>query len=113
MESMASEVQRVAPPRALFTRIGLFNEKLERTQDMEFNLRLRRAGGKILLAPDIESCYYARATLKSFWRHNWVNGVWAVLPFAYAEGMPVRWRRRFSSDFSGAMHRWWDVGSFH
>jgi glycosyltransferase involved in cell wall biosynthesis len=79
-------------PREVFTRIGLFNERLERSQDLEFNLRLRRAGGKILLAPDIESCYYARTTLKSFWRHNWINGVWAVLPFAYAQGMPVRWR---------------------
>jgi hypothetical protein len=70
----------------------MFNEKLERSQDIEFNLRLRRAGGKILLAPDIESWYYARSTLKAFWRHNWTNGIWAVLPFAYSEGFPVRWR---------------------
>jgi glycosyltransferase involved in cell wall biosynthesis len=78
--------------REIFDRVGLFNEKLERSQDLEFSLRLRRAGGKILLAPRMESRYYARATLAAFWRHNWINGVWAVLPFAYASGVPVRWR---------------------
>jgi succinoglycan biosynthesis protein ExoA len=78
--------------REIFDRVGLFNEKLERSQDLEFSLRLRRAGGRILLAPDMETRYYARATLAGFWRHNWINGVWAVLPFAYAGGIPVRWR---------------------
>ncbi len=79
-------------PREVFSRIGGFNERLERSQDLEFNLRLRRAGGKILLNPAMESRYFARATLKYFLRHNWENGVWAVLPFAYARGVPVRWR---------------------
>ena len=41
-------------PREVFTRVGGFNEQLVRTQDMEFNLRLGRAGGRILLAPDLE-----------------------------------------------------------
>ncbi|HXP85254.1 MAG TPA: glycosyltransferase family 2 protein [Bryobacteraceae bacterium] len=78
--------------RQVFDRVGKFNEKLVRSQDMEFNVRLRRAGGKILLAPDLEARYYARATLAAFWRHNWINGVWAVLPFAYSDVVPVRWR---------------------
>jgi succinoglycan biosynthesis protein ExoA len=79
-------------PREVFTRIGGFNERLERSQDIEFNQRLRRSGGRILLTPLMQSQYYARATLRSFLRHNWDNGVWAVLPFAYAQGIPVRWR---------------------
>jgi succinoglycan biosynthesis protein ExoA len=78
--------------REIFDRLGRFNERLERGQDMEFNLRLSRAGGKILLAPDVVSDYYARADLRGFWRHNWINGAWAVLPFAYSDGVPVRWR---------------------
>lgn len=78
--------------REVFGRIGKFNERLERSQDIEFNLRLRRAGGSILLAPDMECRYYVRATLGYFLRHNWSNGVWAVLPFAYTQGSPVRWR---------------------
>ncbi len=79
-------------PREVFRTVGGFNESLVRSQDMEFNVRLRRAGGKILLAPDLESSYWARANLSYFIRHNWANGVWAVLPFAYTEGSPVRIR---------------------
>lgn len=79
-------------PREVFRTVGGFNENLVRSQDMEFNVRLRRAGGKILLAPDLESRYWARANLFYFVRHNWDNGVWAVLPFAYTEGSPVRIR---------------------
>jgi glycosyltransferase involved in cell wall biosynthesis len=78
--------------KEVFARVGVFNEKLTRGQDMEFNLRLKRAGGKILLTPDMRSEYYARATLGSFCRHNWTNGVWAILPFAYSREMPVQWR---------------------
>ena len=78
--------------REVFSRIGKFNERLLRGQDLEFNLRLRRAGGKILLDPAIRSRYFARATLRAFARHNWTNGVWAILPFAYSATTPVRWR---------------------
>lgn len=78
--------------REVFQRIGGFNERLERGQDMEFNQRLRRAGGRILLAPELVVVYFARAELGAFWKHNWSNGVWAVLPLAYASGAPVRAR---------------------
>jgi succinoglycan biosynthesis protein ExoA len=89
--------------RQVFERIGKFNEKLVRSQDMEFNVRLRRAGGKILLAPDLEARYYARATLGAFCRHNWINGVWAILPFAYSEVVPVRWRHLAPLAFVSAL----------
>jgi glycosyltransferase involved in cell wall biosynthesis len=79
-------------PRRVFQEIGGFNEQLVRSQDMEFNLRLARRGGKILLAPDLETEYWARADFNYFVRHNWANGVWAILPFAYSEGVPVRAR---------------------
>jgi len=46
--------------REVFDRIGLFDEDMVRSQDAEFNLRLIKNGGKILLAPDIVSRYYAR-----------------------------------------------------
>jgi glycosyltransferase involved in cell wall biosynthesis len=49
--------------RTVFEKIGFFDEDLTRNQDDEFNLRLIRNGGKILLAPDIVSYYYARDSL--------------------------------------------------
>ena len=47
----------------LFTRIGMFDEELVRHQDGEFNGRLIKHGGRILLLPDVTSYYYARASL--------------------------------------------------
>ena len=79
-------------PKEVFQRVGTFNEHLVRGQDMEFSLRLRNAGGHTLLVPDIISHYYARTDLKSFLKHNWTNGVWAILPFLYSPVMPVSWR---------------------
>ena len=76
----------------VFQRIGLFNENRRRGQDMEFSLRLRHAGGRTLLVPDIASCYFARSDMKAFWQHNWTNGVWAILPFLYSDIVPVSWR---------------------
>jgi glycosyltransferase involved in cell wall biosynthesis len=49
--------------KALFARMGLFDEELVRNQDDEFNLRLIRAGGTVLLVPGIVSYYRARTTL--------------------------------------------------
>jgi glycosyltransferase involved in cell wall biosynthesis len=78
--------------REVFEKIGLFNERLVRSQDIEFKHRLRKAGGKILLMPDIVSIYYARSDLRSFCILNFNNGVWAILPFVYAPFMPVSTR---------------------
>lgn len=78
--------------KTLFKKIGLFNEKLIRGQDMEFNQRLKKAGGKILLAPDIIAYYYARTNFWSFCKHNFKNGTWAILPFKYSQVMPVALR---------------------
>jgi glycosyltransferase involved in cell wall biosynthesis len=46
--------------RSLFDRVGLFDEELVRNQDDEMNFRIARAGGRILLVPDVVSYYYAR-----------------------------------------------------
>lgn len=72
--------------REVFDRIGLFNENLIRSQDIEFNLRLKRAGGKVLLVPEIISCYYPKAiTLKDFFVYNFKNGFWAIYSFKFTK----------------------------
>jgi len=70
--------------REVFDKIGLFNENLVRNQDIEFNLRLRRSGGKILLVPDIISYYYARPDLKSLFNQNFWNGFWVIYSLRFA-----------------------------
>ena len=89
--------------RDVFERIGLFNEALVRGQDMEFNLRLRRAGLRTLLVPAIHSVYHARTRLGEFARHNWTNGVWAILPWLYVSHRPVAWRHLVPLAFVAAM----------
>ena len=49
--------------RDVFERFGRFDEELVRNQDDEFDLRLVKQGGRLLLVPDAISCYYARGTL--------------------------------------------------
>jgi glycosyltransferase involved in cell wall biosynthesis len=75
--------------RDVFDKIGLFNEKLIYSQDIEFNLRLRKAGMRILLVPEITSYYYARPDLTSFCKHNFRNGLWSILPFKYSPIIPI------------------------
>ena len=71
--------------REVFKKIGLFNENLVRSQDMEFNLRLRKASGKILLAPDIVSYYYPKSNLKDFFFHNIEDGIWVIYPLKFVK----------------------------
>lgn len=78
--------------KEVFDKIGFFNEKLSNTQDVEFNLRLKKKNGKILLVPDIISYYYTRSDFKSFLKNNFRNGVWSILPFKFTATMPVSWR---------------------
>jgi glycosyltransferase involved in cell wall biosynthesis len=61
--------------KEVFKKIGLFDETLPRNEDIDFNSRLRKAGGKILLVPEIVMYYYARSTFNSFLIHNFANGI--------------------------------------
>lgn len=72
--------------RQVFDRVGLFNETLTRNQDIEMNQRIRRSGGKLLLAPDIRSYYHSRDTLRGLWKQNFANGTWNVKTLKEAPG---------------------------
>lgn len=78
--------------KTVFTKIGLFNPGLIRSQDIEFNLRLKKAGLKTLFVPDIKCYYYARSDMRSFITHNFRNGLWAMLPFKYTKIIPISFR---------------------
>ena len=65
--------------RDVFDRIGLFDEELVRNQDDEFNLRLIRAGGTILLVPDVVSFYHARTSFPQLARMYYQYGYYKPL----------------------------------
>ncbi len=81
--------------RDVFDRIGLFDERLIRNQDIEFNKRLIKSGGKILLVPDIISYYYARGTFGGLWRNNFDNGKWVILTSYFTGGVSSLSLRHF------------------
>jgi len=66
-------------PRRVFEQYGLFNEKLVRNQDIEFNRRIINGGGRIYLLPDELCTYFARATFRALAKNNYSNGLWNVL----------------------------------
>lgn len=69
--------------REIFNKVGFFNENLKRSQDLEFNLRIKKAGGKIFLFPEIIVEYYPQADLFKFFRHNIEDGIWSIYPLKF------------------------------
>lgn len=63
-------------PREVFAQIGRFDEALAVNEDYELNYRIRRAGGRIYLTPDIRSQYFGRQTLGALWRQFARYGAW-------------------------------------
>ena len=76
----------------MFEKIGLFNENLISSSDIEFNKRLRNTGGRILLDPEIKATYYTRSTFRKFIRNNFRNGFWIIYPLKFVRHIPVSLR---------------------
>lgn len=88
-------VETVAFPaylRQTLERLGPFDEQLVRNQDDEYNYRLLKSGGRILLSPDIRSRYYSRSGLRSLWRQYYQYGYWKVRVMQ-KHPRQMRWRQ--------------------
>ena len=62
--------------REVFENVGIFNEKLLRSEDNELHYRIRKHGYKICMSDRIFSEYQTRATLKGMLKQKWGNGKW-------------------------------------
>lgn len=69
--------------KEVFGKVGLFDERMLRSQDIEFNKRLKKASGKIILAPEIVAAYYPQAALSAFIKHNFQDGFWVTYPLKF------------------------------
>jgi glycosyltransferase involved in cell wall biosynthesis len=65
--------------REVFDRIGLFDEDLTRNQDNEFNERLKKAGGKIYLIPNLKIKYFARESYSKLFKMQYQYGYFGPL----------------------------------
>src|SRR5262249_20139644 len=77
--------------RSVLDRIGAFDEELVRNQDDELNLRLARAGGRILLLPDLRIVYFCQSSLRGAWRQYFEYGFWKVRVIQ-KHGRAASWR---------------------
>ena len=65
--------------REVFERVGMFDEELVRNQDDEFNFRLLRAGGRVVLVPGVVCSYYARRSVRQVARMFYQYGYFKPL----------------------------------
>lgn len=62
--------------RDVFDHCGNFNERLSRNQDIEFNYRVRRLCGPLLLSPETYTNYFPPKNLPGIISQNFRNGFW-------------------------------------
>ncbi len=74
-----NSVFHIACRREVFEKAGGYNEALRRTEDNEFNYRLRREGFKIFYDPEIRSYQLIRPDLKRMLKQKAANGYWIGL----------------------------------
>ncbi len=72
-------------PREVFEKYGMFDVRLVRNQDIEFNKRIIRGGGRIFILPDTYCTYMARETWHSLAKNNYGNGKWNILTVYYTK----------------------------
>lgn len=65
--------------KEIFERVGYFNEKYVRNQDIELHSRIRAAGGKFYFNPQINCVYYSRNTVKKMVKQAFGNGKWNMV----------------------------------
>jgi cellulose synthase/poly-beta-1,6-N-acetylglucosamine synthase-like glycosyltransferase len=64
--------------RAVYERIGGFDEEMIRNQDDELSYRLRKVGGRIVCNPRIRSYYHNRSTLQSLSKQYFQYGLYKI-----------------------------------
>lgn len=85
--------------REIFESVGVFNEKLIRAQDKEFNARLRKNGGRIWLNPEITCSYYPRTNIAAYIHWCYLGGLWVVRAQHLSGTRLLSWRNFIPATF--------------
>lgn len=88
--------------RKTLLEIGLFDEEFVINQDYELNVRLREAGGRILLSPAVKSVYIPRDSLRGLWRQYFRYGRWKTRTLRKHPGS-LQWRQLAAPLFVAAL----------
>ncbi|MGD0801841.1 MAG: glycosyltransferase family 2 protein [Terracidiphilus sp.] len=66
--------------KSTLLKVGLYDEAVIRSEDIDMNSRLRALGGRTLLVPTIRIRYYTRPYFTQFCRYALSNGYWVTFP---------------------------------
>jgi hypothetical protein len=62
--------------REVLERVGLYNESLLRNQDNDLSARIRQAGGRIYLTPELTVCYRTTGSLLRLLQKTFKDSTW-------------------------------------
>ncbi|MDK2901608.1 MAG: hypothetical protein PWR14_512 [Thermosediminibacterales bacterium] len=84
-----STLAHAAYSREVFQNVGGYDERLARTEDNEIHYRMKKAGYKFFLDPEIKSYHHARNTFSKMLKQKFLNGYWigltlGVSPFCFS-----------------------------
>jgi len=65
--------------RDIFDKVGVYDERLVRNQDIELNYRIRKSGEKVYLSSNINLTYYSRDTFFALCHMAYNNGLWNII----------------------------------
>lgn len=72
--------------RENFEKFGMFDERLIRNQDIEYNYRIRKNGGKVYLNSDIHLQYHCKDSFGGIMHQAMMNGLWNVITMKLCPG---------------------------
>ena len=100
-EGYVESAQFPAIRRWVFDRVGMFDERLVRNQDDEFNYRIGLAGGKIFVSPRVKYSYFVRERLGQLFKQYFQYGFWRI-PVVEKHGRPTTLRQLVPTLFYAA-----------
>jgi succinoglycan biosynthesis protein ExoA len=68
----------LAVRKSVFEKIGVFDEKLVRNQNDDFNFRIKQSGGAIFITPRVKYRYYVRENLGKLFQQFLQYGYWRI-----------------------------------
>lgn len=71
-------------------RVGPLREDFLRSEDNDFNARVRGLGYGLYLSPDIKAYYYPRQSLRELWCQHFANGAGVVQTF-FENRQAIKW----------------------
>lgn len=88
-EGVADTVAYGCFRRSIFDEIGLFDERLVRNQDYEFNRRISAVGEKVWRTPEIQARYFNQGNIggllhQAFRTGEWNPWMWYLAPYTFS-----------------------------